>query len=84
MIGVKKMIDGHYIMIPKEEYLEYEALKEKNTPKKADMTVFNTYCPHCKQALGKEFAMNGLRGRLGTQYCPICGQALDWSEEEND
>lgn len=59
-------------------------LVEKATPKKTYMNVFNAYCPNCKNALGKEFAMNGLRGRLGTQYCPNCGQELDWSEEEND
>lgn len=71
------MIDGHYIMIPKEEYLEYETLKEKNTPKMIESRTsyskrFNHsveyyVCPICKKRLQK----------LTDKYCSECGQKLE-------
>lgn len=48
------------------------------------MNVFNAWCPHCGEALGREFAVDGLRGVKCRNCCPNCGQALKWKEESDD
>ena len=55
-------------------------LIEKETPKKAKQTVYNAFCPNCRYALGRDFAINGLKGFVGTSNCPNCGQMIDWSD----
>ena len=72
-----------------EPFLETkEILKElvnKATPKKPRKETFITgksayLCPTCQYALssGKEYVSPTLR------YCECCGQALDWSEENEE
>lgn len=68
---------------------DLEALKmavevlEKQIPKKPN----GTRCPICKRALRKAKIENGYTGRVKTRnaddYCPKCGQALDWSETDD-
>ena len=60
---------------------------EKQTPKKPldvhTPVVTWGLCPVCKGELNK---LGGRPNRLflGTAYCPDCGQALDWSDKNND
>ena len=60
-----------------------EAL-EKQIPKKPRKTTEdeekNYYCSECKYYLGDEAEIQLCMPR--PIYCPDCGQALDWSEEE--
>ena len=57
-----------------------EAL-EKQIPKKPN----NIYCPICKRPLRKAKEDIGYTGKVkkrkADNYCPGCGQALDWSSE---
>lgn len=51
---------------------EFKDLKEKNEPKKPQEISWGaTKCPIC----GQEFGFNS-----HFNYCPKCGQKLDWSE----
>ena len=57
-------------------------LLEKHIPRKP----VKAYCPNCKRHLRcpKQYIshMNKVKNRIGDNYCPRCGQALDWSEYE--
>lgn len=65
-----------------KEALEF-AVKavEKQIPKKPN----NIYCPICKRPLRKAKEDIGYTGKVkkrkADNYCPGCGQALDWSSE---
>lgn len=52
---------------------------EKQIPKKPN----NIYCPICKRPLRKAKEDIGYTGKVkkrkADNYCPGCGQALDWS-----
>jgi len=53
---------------------------EKQVPKKPidihnRVPLIVIYCPECEQGLTDEYG-----GRY--EYCPDCGQAIDWSVEE--
>ena len=54
---------------------------EKQIPKKPN----NIYCPICKRPLRKAKEDIGYTGKVkkrkADNYCPGCGQALDWSSE---
>lgn len=73
------------VEITEEEYNEYLELKERATPKKLyyegdgywdGQLVYDTaICPCC----GRYFEVDCDEH---SKYCPSCGQALDWSEEE--
>ena len=56
---------------------------DKQIPKKPN----GTRCPVCKRALRKAKIENGYTGKIKTRnaddYCPKCGQALDWSGEDD-
>lgn len=60
---------------------------EKQIPKKPldvhTPVVTWGLCPVCKGELNK---LGGRPNRLflGTAYCPDCGQALDWSDKNDD
>ena len=65
-----------------EEIME---LKERDTPKKPDLEgdgydgdgniIYDTWiCPNC----GKHYEVD----YDGYKHCPNCGQAIDWSEED--
>lgn len=61
---------------------EHFELVEKTTPKKiskkVDRLKYNHYfCNSCSAYLGSEFLPKG-------NYCPTCGQKIDWSEEDVD
>lgn len=55
---------------------------EKQIPKKPN----NIYCPICKRPLRKAKEDIGYTGKVkkrkADNYCPGCGQALDWSGED--
>lgn len=51
-------------------------LVEKATPKKAEQTKYAPYHTFCSACGGLVFD--------NFDYCPKCGQALDWSEENVD
>lgn len=62
-------------------------LVEKATPKKVDIIGdYNCICTNCENALGKETLEFGLSKmyRWARAYCPYCGQALDWSEDDEN
>lgn len=56
----------------------YEAL-EKQIPKKHKMVDNVLYCSACESYHGR---YGDIRIPVGSKYCPYCGQALDWSEED--
>ena len=73
-----------------QEYTEMllvckEAL-DKQIPKKcriksaAELQTF--YCPTCEQVVVSRIENEWLAGRL-QKYCDNCGQALDWSENND-
>lgn len=61
-------------------YNEYkqtlQELVDKSTPKKHLNNSWIIFCPKCKHLPVME---NG----KGHNYCPNCGQLLDWSKDEN-
>lgn len=58
-----------------------QELVERATPKKPKQTVYNAFCPNCKQALGRQFAIDDIQGIMCRQYCPNCGQKILWEDE---
>lgn len=60
---------------------EFKALKEKSMarkplPKGTHKGINNFYCPNCNHPLTNRHEQCEL------PYCDICGQRLDWGEEE--
>lgn len=70
---------------PTADWNLLKALVEKATPKKpinqSTPVVRQGYCPNCKGELRKLGSRNEvvLEGQL---YCCSCGQALDWSTDD--
>lgn len=68
-----------------DDFITLKELVEKTTPKKpldvCTPVVKWGLCPVCKGELNK---LGGKPNRVfsNQKYCPDCGQALDWSEEE--
>lgn len=59
-----------------KEYLSViKELVERTTPKKPTEILLR--CPNCNHKIGFDYYMG-----KHVDYCPTCGQALDWSEEE--
>lgn len=58
-----------------------EELVDRATPKKPDITVHNGFCPNCHQAFGFERTRQAMLRPYWLSFCPVCGQALDWSED---
>jgi rubrerythrin len=67
----------------------YEKLEAKAKPMKPEMIPYKGYlieeatyqgCPSCKNPTYRDWTMFE-RSRL-PKFCPNCGQALDWSENE--
>ena len=59
--------------------------REKQTPKKTyiqqdDRNNDCIECPSCDSFIGYEYDCRDEHYQIN--YCPYCGQALDWSEEE--
>ena len=72
-IFLKAMIKDFMALIDELEQ-KVEILEEKATPKKAEQTnrePYHTFCSVCGGLVFDNF-----------NYCPKCGQALDWSEED--
>ena len=67
---------------------EDEALKmaiealEKQISKKPKITIYNAFCPNCDYSFGAEVAMDAIKRPYWHRNCPVCGQTIDWSEEE--
>ena len=61
------------------EYLQ--ELVDKATPKKPEITIYNGFCPNCHNAFGLEQTKQAMLRPYWLSFCPVCGQALDWSEE---
>ena len=67
---------------------EFKALKEKVEPKKVlfEKQSYGTpyLCPSCgaDQCKVEFLAEDGLEVEKKHSYCWICGQVIDWSEEE--
>lgn len=59
-----------------------EELAERATPKKPDVNINNGYCPNCHQAFGLERTRQAMIRPYWLSYCPCCGQALDWSKDD--
>ena len=66
---------------PTADWNLLKALVEKATPKKPDVNINNGYCPNCHQAFGLERTRQAMIRPYWLSFCPVCGQALDWSEE---
>ena len=62
-----------------KEALEF-AVKavEKQIPKKIKTVYLETICPYC----GKIFYVGDPNTVMIYNFCPDCGQALDWSDED--
>lgn len=59
--------------------------KEKQTPKKPthEATLFKSNtCPCCKNVVDESVTISGIKHRVLTPHCKMCGQALDWSDTE--
>lgn len=71
----------HAILITEALNMAVESLK-KQIPKKPN----GTYCPVCKRHLRCPKLNIGYTGkaknRKGDDFCPSCGQALDWRKQE--
>ena len=56
-------------------------LVEKATPKelikREELSCASYLCPICENAYG-----DNVNNRKYIKYCPICGQALDWSDKQ--
>ena len=84
-ITVLNMIEAHGDLAIKAKELAIEALR-KQIPQKADtkhqtwygiITRLETFvCPNCKGSLYDE------KRNVYHNYCPDCGQAIDWSDDE--
>lgn len=64
-----------------EAFEELMETIEKQKKKKPN----GEYCPNCKRHLRKPKITSGYTGKVkkrnGDNYCPTCGQAIDWSEQ---
>lgn len=65
---------------PTADWNLLKALVEKATPKKPDVNINNGYCPNCHQAFGLERTRQAMLKPYWLSFCPCCGQAIDWSE----
>lgn len=57
-----------------------QKLVDRATPKNPDVNINNGYCPNCHQAFGLERTRQAMIRPYWLSFCPCCGQALDWSE----
>ena len=59
------------------------AALEKQIPKKPKITIYNGSCECCGIAWGRDRLINErCYGYKYFQFCPICGQAIDWSAND--
>ena len=60
------------------EYLDgLKELVDKATPNKVEKNIEGaSYCPNCKVVVANKNIINDLN------YCHYCGQAIDWSDED--
>ncbi len=83
--GVYRNTDNFEIRISKECYKAIIAALENRIPQKTDISgdscdkdgnlIYDTYdCPSCHTSYEMEYEKY--------DYCPSCGQALDWSNNE--
>lgn len=66
---------------PTKDWNLLKSLVEKATPKKPEITIHNGLCPNCHNAFGLERTRQAMLRPYWLSFCPVCGQALDWSEE---
>lgn len=59
---------------------DLDKLVEKATPKKVKETDIMFACPKCDQMLSMKYKSLCIDCIKGINYCPNCGQKLDWSE----
>lgn len=58
---------------PAEDWNLLKSLVEKATPKKPiQKAAGRTVCPNCERSIARE---------VSPRYCIVCGQRLDWSED---
>lgn len=72
----KEGIDNLYLM---DKTFIKNAL-EKQIPKKPYKRQNDYYCTVCRRYLGDKMELK--HACLQPEYCPHCGQALDWSDTE--
>ena len=66
---------------PAKDWNLLKSLVEKATPKKPDVNINNGFCPNCHNAFGLERTRQAMLRPYLLSFCPVCGQALDWSEK---
>lgn len=81
------LTSGHSIAIePTLENIEWVTMcaeaAEKQIPKKPKITIHNAFCPSCDYSFGTETAMDAIKRPYWHRNCPVCGQTINWSEEE--
>ena len=59
-----------------------QELVDKATPKKPEITIHNGFCPNCNYAFGFERTKEAMLRPRWFSFCPYCGQALDWGNDE--
>lgn len=83
--GVYRNTDNFEIRISKECYKSIISALENRIPQKADISgdscdkdgnlIYDTYdCPNCHTSYEMEYEKY--------DYCPSCGQALDWNNNK--
>ena len=91
----KSMIERNITPENMEEYMKFEdecvkrgftfdsllEAREKQTAKKIEIFNGQASCPNCKHLFG---GMDTIKNLIAwdMSYCKMCGQKLDWSEEE--
>lgn len=77
-----------YVQTSKEKVFLFKSAKalqelvNKATPKKPDVNINNGYCPNCHQAFGLERTRQAMLRPYWLSFCPVCGQAIDWSTDD--
>lgn len=67
---------------PAADWNLLKSLVEKATPKKPDVNINNGFCPNCHNAFGLERTRQAMLRPYWLSFCPVCGQRLDWSEDD--
>ena len=80
----KAWIDAYEF--PEEHQDLYQELLELAVPKKVTREVIgmitHVQCPTCKRVMRHETSGTILRFCTNHKYCSVCGQSLDWSNDE--
>lgn len=87
--ALDRMYDNYVYGAKQKEdsYFKLQELVDRATPKKTIANhiyglggISKTNCPLCRMPQRK--ALHPVEKLVNPEYCPHCGQALDWSKDE--